>query len=368
MKRKAAILTFHCVPNYGAVLQAYALQSKLKELSGGVGIVDYRPERTTSEYKNINCYSIFSLASSLWSLSSFKRKKKKFSQFEKEYFNLLPCNECDGSVALKDFVPDVLFLGSDQIWNPDITHGFDPVYFGDIQSKDPIRTSAYAASIGKKNFSEQEKTRFVRLIQKVDNISVREKDAQKMLEQEFGIESQVVVDPTILAGKRCFEPLVKPVPYKKYLLFYSLTGMKEAAAMADKIARYYGYELVEISGRRKPYITPNHTAIYDAGPNDFISLFHGAEYVVTDSFHGTVFSLLFHKKFISLANPKRGGRITGLLESVDLQHRCTDRFEREVVLEEIAWDAVDRKIEEMRRESVCYLMRVLGEEENAALQ
>lgn len=361
MKKKTAIITFHCVPNYGAVLQAYALQTKLKEMSSKAGIVDYRPSRLTAEYKDISFYSIFSVAGSLWSLNSFRKKKKKFAQFENEYLDLIPCDERNGTVILKDATPDIVFLGSDQIWNPDITHGFDRVYFGDIIVNAPFRAASYAASIGKKNFTEEEKTGFAELIQKVEDVSVREKEAQIMIEQEFGKKVKVVVDPTILAGKMCFESLAKPVPYKKYLLFYSLTGMKESAAMADKVARYCGYELVELSGRRKPYIVPQHTTIYDAGPIDFVSLFYNAEYIVTDSFHGTVFSLLFHKKFISLANKKRGGRITGLLEAVGLIHHCTDRFDREIVLEEIAWDEVDRKIEEMRADSIDYIMRVMGE-------
>lgn len=366
--KKSAILTFHCVPNYGAVLQAYALQSRLKELCGEARIVDYRPKRITDEYKGVNCYSVFSFIASLWSLSSFKRKKRKFTRFEKQHLDLWPCHECNGSIVLKDAAPKVLFLGSDQIWNPDITRGFDRVYFGDIHSKDSIRIASYAASIGKKCFTEQEKGRFAQLIQRVDDISVREKGAQEMLEREFGREAEVVADPTILAGRECFDALIKPVPYKKYLLLYSLTGMREAAAMADKIARYCGYNLVELSGRRKPYISPHHIAIYDAGPEDFVSLFNAAEYVVTDSFHGTVFSLLFHKKFISLANQKRGGRITGLLESVGMRHRCTDRFDRDVVLEEIDWNAVECNIENMRKHSVRYLMRVLGERKNATLR
>ena len=104
------------------------------------------------------------------------------------------------------------------------------------------------------------------------------------------------------------------------------TLKNSAANLRQDVYKRQGYNLVELSGRRKPYISPHHIAIYDAGPEDFVSLFNAAEYVVTDSFHGTVFSLLFHKKFISLANQKRGGRITGLLESVGLRHRCTDRF------------------------------------------
>lgn len=361
MKKRTAIITFHCVPNYGAVLQAYALQTKLKELSAETGIVDYRPNRLTDEYRNINFYSIFSFVSSLWSLSAFRKKKERFRQFEKNYLDLISCEKCEGNVVLKEPVPDVIFLGSDQIWNPDITHGFDRVYFGDIVTNSPFRAVAYAASIGKKKFTEEEKSHFIKLIHEIEDISVREKEAQIMIEQEFKKKVEVVVDPTILAGKMCFEPLVKPVPYKKYLLFYSLTGMKESAAMADKVARYCGYELVELSGRRKPYVVPQHITIYDAGPVDFVSLFYNAEYIVTDSFHGTVFSLLFHKKFISLANKNRGGRITGLLEAVGLLHHCTGRFDREIVLEKIAWDEVDRKLEEMRATSIDFIMRVMGE-------
>ena len=164
MKKKTAIITFHCVPNYGAVLQAYALQTKLKEVSSEAGIVDYRPSRLTAEYKDISFYSIFSVAGSLWSLNSFRKKKKKFAQFENEYLDLIPCDERNGTVILKDATPDIVFLGSDQIWNPDITHGFDRVYFGDIIVNAPFRAASYAASIGKKNFTEEEKTQYQEII------------------------------------------------------------------------------------------------------------------------------------------------------------------------------------------------------------
>lgn len=360
MKKRAAIITFHCVPNYGAVLQAYALQSKLKEIVGDAGIVDYRPDRITQEYKNINTYSCFSFAASLWSLRQFLEKKEKFKQFEKDYFDLIPCEERNGTLFVRAEAEKV-FLGSDQIWNPDITHGFDKVYFGGICEDIDFKAVAYAASIGKKNFSMEESREFTELIEQVDIISVREKEAQQLLLNDFGKKSEVVVDPTILAGKDCFERLVEPLPYKNYILFYSLTGMPEAAAMAEKVARYFGYKLIELSGRRKPYILPNHTAIYNAGPIEFVSLFHDAEFVVTDSFHGTVFSLLFHKNFISLANKKRGGRITGLLDAVGLLHRCTDRFDRDIIQEKIDWKAIDKKIESMRESSLRFLTQALEE-------
>ena len=90
--------------------------------------MDYRPSRLTAEYEDISFYSIFSVAGSLWSLNSFRKKKKKFAQFENEYLDLIPCDERNGTVILKDVTPDIIFLGSDQIWNPDITHGLSLIH------------------------------------------------------------------------------------------------------------------------------------------------------------------------------------------------------------------------------------------------
>ena len=161
MKKKTAIITFHCVPNYGAVLQAYALQTKLKEVSSEVGIVDYRPSRLTAEYKDISFYSIFSVSGSLWSLNSFRKKKKKFAQFENEYLDLIPCDERNGTVILKDATPDIVFLGSDQIWNPDITHGFDRI-FRRYHCKCALSGSFICSQYRQEEFYSRRKKRFCR--------------------------------------------------------------------------------------------------------------------------------------------------------------------------------------------------------------
>lgn len=362
MGKKASILTFHCVPNYGAVLQAYGLQEVLKKLFTDVEIIDYRPDNLTKEYRCINTYSLASIISSLVSLKLFKRKKKKFSTFENEYMNKTEIKS-KRRISFNNYETDILFLGSDQIWNPEITKGFDSAFFGYIGTQ-KIKAVSYAASIGKGNYSKKEKEELNSLLKRVSTISVREEEARIIMKQNFNLDAKVVVDPTVLAGRECFELLADDFDYNDYLLFYSLNGSIEAIQMAEKVARYFDYEEIELSGRRKSLIPKKHKVIYDAGPKDFISLIKNCKYVVTDSFHGTVFAILFHKPFISIPHKTRGGRLKTLLSFVGLNGRLTSKFNTKIVCEAIEWDDVDKRIEKRRTESLEFIENVISEIEN----
>lgn len=360
MSKKAAIITFHAVPNYGAALQAYALQYKLGDYFEDVSIIDYRPNCIMEEYKCISFYSFFSFSASLWSFGKFLKKKNKFNKFQKKYFNLTDINISNEQNISSDWKGDVLFLGSDQIWNPQITRGFDPVFFGKLQLSQKPLIASYAASIGKSEFTEDESQEFRKLIDNVNTVSVREKQFQELLLNQFKINSLVVADPTILAGKDAFIDMIHSVQYDKYVLCYSLTGMPEVTALGEKIARYKRVRLLEISGRRKAIIKKSHEVIYDAGPEDFVSLISNASYIVTDSFHGTVFSLLFHVPFSSVVNPARGGRIINLLETTGLKNRMTKSFDRQNIESDINWDNVDEHLEALRLQSEEYICHILG--------
>ena len=148
MDKKASILTFHCVPNYGAVLQTYAMQEYLKKHYDRVEVVDYRPESLLAEYRYLNFYSIYSLGATLWSLLPFWRKCRKFRAFEKKYLNLASSEKVS---------TDLLILGSDHIWNPQITKGLDPVYFGQLACEEKPVVVSYAASVGKAELETEEK-------------------------------------------------------------------------------------------------------------------------------------------------------------------------------------------------------------------
>ena len=352
------IITFHCVPNYGAILQAYALQKKISEYVETVNILDYKPQNLIEEYKVINTYSYKSVIMSLLSATTYLKKKKNFKRFEKKYLSLSDKSYHKPEEIVDD--ADFYFLGSDQIWNPEITCGFDKVYFADFDRKKESRAVSYAASLGKGTFSETEIHEFSELLSKLDGISVREDEAKNIIEMKCGKKCEVVLDPTLLLKKEQWEDLVKKQTRKKYVLLYSLNGYVETEVLAEKVARYSDIELVELSGRRKPILKKKHEAIYYAGPEEFLSLIYNADYVVTDSFHGTVFSIIFHRPFLTVPHKTRGGRIKSILNKLELAERSIVGFDKDIFKKRINWDDVDKKLDLEREKSIKFIEQQLG--------
>lgn len=349
------IVTFHCVPNYGAVLQTYGLQEYLKTIFKEVRVLDYRPESLLEEYKNINCYSIGSVAYSIWALFPFMAKKRAFAKFEKRlHLSGITGKTSDDFGRLKS---DYLVCGSDQIWNPNITRGFDPVFFGALKINSSPKVISYAASFGKSLFSKKELSQMKTLLEHINVISVRENDARDLLAKEFNIEATVVADPTILAGSEVFKPLVKDVRYKNYLFVYTLTNNAKTLQVAKEVAKNKGLQIVQVNGNRKPLHKPNHLIINDAGPEEFLSLLFYADFVVTDSFHGTVFSNLFHVAYITIPHKTRGCRMVTLLTELGMLERLTDKSD--VGEKPIDWTAVDNNLDRIRNKSIDFINRAV---------
>lgn len=357
IEKKALITTFHCCPNYGAVLQAYGLQEYLSSLFSDVQILDYRPQSLVGQYKYINTYSFASIFMSLWSLPSFYRKRKAFKRFEKNLHITAESFSHKEDISLQAF--DYSFLGSDQIWNPQITSGFDSVYFGDIPLPSDTRTIAYAASIGKSFFTEEEAVQFKALTARIDEISMREEEAQDLVQKVTGRTAAVVVDPTILSGCDCFKKFIHKVRYSHYIFVYTLRPNSGAIEVANQIAKSKGLRIVQVSGLRKDLHSPKHKVIYDAGVEDFLSLIYHADYVVTDSFHGTAFSILFHKEFITIPHKTRGGRMVSLLSKAGLLSRLSEQATEDLLGEGIDWSDVDKRIGKVREESRFFLKSVI---------
>ncbi len=350
MAAKAGIITFHCVPNYGAALQAYGLQEYLSRYCDSVELIDYRPEALTKEYNYMNFYSVFSVAASLLSLPSYYRKVKKFERFMHERLKLSSQSGTTAS-AFERAEADMVFLGSDQIWNAQILGGIDPVYFGMLPWKQQPYRVSYAASIGKSALSEEERSAFERYLPLLDRISVRETEAKDLISPLTESDVSVVVDPTILAGRECFEPFVQKNRNGRYLLLYSLTGNPKTVEMAQKVAAHLQMPIIEITGKRKGLKGTGRHTLYTAGPEEFVSLIANAAFVVTDSFHGTAFSLLFHRSFVSIPHSTRGGRLRTLLELCERTDRLTDVFTPELADAAIDWDSVDALLAAARESS-----------------
>lgn len=356
MKDKIAyIVTFHCVPNYGAVLQTYGLQEYLKTVVKEVRILDYRPNALLKDYRNINYYSVGSVVMSLYSMLPFLAKKRAFSKFEKR-MNLSVISGTQAS-DFKKVKCDYLFCGSDQIWNPNITCGFDPVYFGAFSMNGTPKVISYAASLGKSIFSNEEISQMGKLLGSVDDVSVRENKAQKILADSLGINSVLVADPTILAGSDVFQSLVKNVKYRNYLFIYTLTNNPMTLQVAKQVATKKGLLIVQVSGNRKSLGKSSHIIIYDAGPEEFLSLLYHADFVVTDSFHGTVFANLFHVPYITIPHKTRGSRMDSLLTELDMKNRLTENSD--ICESPIDWSVVEKNICRLREQSIQFISQSL---------
>lgn len=357
IRKKALITTFHFCPNYGAMLQAYALQEYLRTLFLEVRVLDYRPRPLLNQYRYINTYSFASILMSLWSLPTFFRKKLAFKRFEKNLSLTSGRFYCKEEITFQPF--EYFFLGSDQIWNPDITDGFDSVYFGDISKPSDSHTIAYAASIGKSVFTEKESTQFKQLIKGISKIAMREDDAQELVRIETGEETVVVVDPTLLVGGECFRKFIHNVNCSGYILVYTLGEESRVIDIANEVSKTKGFKVIQVSGLRKGFRKSKHKVIYDAGIEDFLSLIYHADFVVTDSFHGTSFSILFHKEFITIPHKTRGGRILSLLSKTNLLTRLSQKVSDSLLTNPIDWVDVDNRLERMRTESKEYIKSVI---------
>ena len=319
---KATIITFHCTPNYGATLQCVAMFKLFSQYFDQVELLDYRPKKITKNYNYIYWKRLRGFVASLLNVPTNLIKYRRFSKYLKQEVNLSPKTFYNANdISIKT---DCVVLGSDQIWNIDIVGFDDLTYFG-IINDEHYPTIAYAASIGNDKVSEAEKNVYKDVVSKMNSIGVREVKAKEIL-IDAGVknEIEVVLDPTLLipcSEWRHHEKEITGLPLK-YVLVYSLLGYEETYRTAEIISKEKGLPIIEILGRNIDWLdTHKHTKIATAGPREFIYAIDKASYVVTDSFHGTAFSIIFSKKFLVIPHKTRGSRMIELLEKFDLQ-RC----------------------------------------------
>lgn len=331
---KIGIITLHRVRNYGSVFQAYALCEVLKDRGHEPIVIDYIPERfrlrsdlffvrpdryMKGENKNYAKKFLFmcaSIAPRFYYYTRFSNFVKKYIPIStKKYFNI-------DELKKENFDFDLLMNGSDQVWNMSWESSVDRVFFLDFVPEG-IKKGAYAASFGKKTLLNNEKVIMAPLLKKYDFITVREKSGLDIL-KDMGISTaKFVLDPTLLFDRKRWSFLVaKKIIKFPYLLVYQLNYKTSALEYAQIIAQKLSLKVVDLSRKFKA------TADVDINkpfvkPITFLNAFYYADYVVTDSFHGTAFSVNFNKPFISIKNdyPERVG---SLLELLGLGERFVD--------------------------------------------
>lgn len=362
--------------NYGACLQAYALTKAIQSVGFDCEILQYvEPQgyykRGLAEwvkdsliYNKLRCLSPAYRRSYLCG----KIKRKAFQAFRKQYLPI-SAQRYDSFESLKsaNAAYDYFVCGSDQIWNPSFYDGNNRAYFLDFAEPQKKRI-AYAPSIGLDQIPDSFAKQFGELANKFDAISVREARGVEIVRELSGREAMLVLDPTLLLNGDQWMMLLneKRMIEDKYIFCYFFGGHAEYNQVINRLTSLTGLKVVTIPFS-EPHMTNSYMKVYSAGPLDFLNLIRNAEYVVTDSFHATAFSILFSRRFFTLPRFKKteknsmNSRIYSLLNLMGLQDRLLDysQFDSFHHDSEIDYPAVYSKIARMRESSFDFLKGAL---------
>ena len=351
---KIGILTFHRAHNYGAILQAFALQTHLKSLNHDVEFIDYKNNKLLHVYKWFNIYR-FKTSDYHQFISEIKLLKHRKKRYEK-FINFINNNL---NTSLKKYNLnryDIIIVGSDQVWNTQLTNGFDDMYWGNFHIKNTTNIISYAASM-QDQIPNQDKERIRNLLNKFTDISVREENLAKDLGHILNRKISVVVDPTLLQPSQEWDKIAtKRIINEPYLLLYQVRKNIITQTIAEKIAKKLNLRIIHLSASIDNF---NSKEVISAGPKEFISLFKYADFVVCTSFHGTVFSIIYNIPFCSvLLGDGKDNRVKNLLSKLEINERGVYDY-NENILQKIDWDGVQNKLEAIKEESKLYLSKYL---------
>ncbi|MDC7168583.1 polysaccharide pyruvyl transferase family protein [Bacteroides stercoris] len=318
---KICILTFEFNYNYGAVLQAFALSKSLEKMGHQVFIMN----RGWQNFSGCTSTKL-SLKKIPGHLMGKYITLKPFLDFKKEYLSLTrPIKDAQDLKSISEQF-DAVVVGSDQIWNDEIFSYMDCYYFAESFSPSQLKI-AYAVSMGKDSFTVPThiRVKLQGLLNQFKAISVRENSGIKLMEQ-FGIKAKWVLDPTLLLDKSEYPQNTK-INHSKYLCKFFLDENVSKNTIAQYIAQSHNI------GIKNNYLNKNFNIpiIRKIINNKYLSIhqwisnIRDAQFVITDSFHGMVFSIIFNKQFYVIKNAKRGNtRFESLLDLLNLTDRLID--------------------------------------------
>jgi len=369
--KKIAILTLNGYYNYGNRLQNYATQEMLKSL-------DFDAETIINDSKilskkglleriyNLGTYSVEELYSKInnkfWrsiSKDSIAKRTNIFKKFTSDYIN-----ETDYSIS-KNNIPndlsdryDYFITGSDQVWNPDNLHG-SSIYFLTFAEKH--KRIAFAPSFGVSEIKAEYVERYKEWLSGMHRISVREESGAKIIKELTGRDAPVLVDPTMLLTKEKWLSIAKPAknkPQGRYLLTYFLGGIPaKYKKQIRNIVKKNNLEVINLGDIREK-------ETYETGPSEFIDYINSCSIVCTDSFHGTVFSIVFEKPFIVYerigSSSSMYSRIDTLLNKFDLNSRKAENIKTNNDVFDIDYSHVPPILEQERKKAIDYLKEALN--------
>lgn len=330
---KIKIITCHDVYNAGASLQAYALLTYLTQLGHDVEIIDYKPDYLSGHYSftMVNPAYDRPVVKQLYLLLKLPGRIKRFLGIRKSRFDSFKQNflrisavKYKSNEELKKNPPeaDIVFAGSDQIWNPLFQNGRDPAFYLDFATKNSIKAS-YAASFAVDKIPWEYINQIERYLKKFDYVSVRETSAIKILDTLNIQKGYCVCDPVFLLERKEWEKLTFPVSEEDYLFVYDFDNNNDIKNLAQKVAyekklKIYSFFSVDYADK----------CFDKEGPLGFLSLIKNAKFVLSNSFHATAFSIIFERPFAVVNRREEiNTRMRDLLDIFHLE-ATTEQFDR----------------------------------------
>lgn len=320
---KIGIITYHSAHNYGAMLQAYALQSTLAKLGHEVEFIHYHPKSV--ELKNLRRRKIQNIRQLVVRLAvillgaKFRRRFANFDSFMNQHMQLT--RRYESGDELVDNPPrfDAFICGSDQVWN--MEQGGDPSFFLQF----PVgcaKRIAYAPSFGCGTVPDKYKQKLMEWLGSFDAISVRESSGVGIISEVMAMDVPQVLDPVFLLSSTDWNEVAKEPSYRgKYILFYSLEVSPQLSALLRILSKRLKLPIV-ILGKGGSFVVGCKTKMaIDSGPAEFLGWFKHASFVVTNSFHATAFSIIYQKPFYTVPHSTRNARLESILKLTGLESR-----------------------------------------------
>jgi hypothetical protein len=369
---KIGLLTFHTAANFGASLQAYALQEFLVSRGYDAEYLDYQNHHRRMiydmPYHIKECFKagkIVEATTYLLGLPIMNIRKRKFDKFSDKYLRLSPKTYYSPE-ALKptNGQYDKFVVGSDQVWNPR-NNGRDVAYLLNFV-EDKTKAISYSSSFGVLSIPDDIKSDYVNCLNGIHDLSTREQSGVKLIKELTGRDAKLVLDPVFLLSKEQWQELAASTPIKGRFLF-SYTNRKD---QMSKFLKTTGYKMDGLKHHKLSrfttigdFVNPAVKVKYDMSPTEFLANVNGAELVVSASFHCISLSIILNKPFVCFLTGDEGKdeRLKTLLTHFDL----FDRVYREDmtladVMKPIDWSRVNGTKEEIRSDSINFLLNAIN--------
>lgn len=367
---KLGLLTFHTAANFGAALQAYALQQFLESKGYDAEYLDYQNHHRRMIYdmpyhikESMKSGKVVDALFYTLGMPVMNMRKKKFENFNQEYLHLSNKTYHNSQeLESTNDIYDKFIVGSDQVWHPN-NNGRDVTFMLSFV-KDESKTISYASSFGISEVPEYIKADYAISLKRIHHLSTREQTGVNIIKNLTGREAKLVLDPVFLLTKEQWQNLIEDSPVEGRYLF-SYTNRK------DQIAKFLatGYDMKGMKHHKlsrftsvADFINPAVKVKYDMSPKEFLANVNGAQIVVSASFHCICFSIILNKPFVCFltGNDGKDERLKTLLTHFGLMDRVyKNGMTQGDVQKPIDWDKVNVVMQEKRKESIDFLLSSL---------